>query len=100
MGAELLAGVLTFLVRLLDFYELLIFASALLTWVSPDPYNPIVRFVRQVTDPALKPFRSLLWPLTRKWGVDLSPLLLLLGLHLLSIILTRLAFQIQYGANL
>ena len=98
MGTELLAGLLQFIVRLLDFYEILIFASALLSWVNPDPYNPIVRFVRQVTDPALRPFRNLMWPLTRRWGVDLSPLLLLLALHMVSILLSHAAFRLQFGS--
>jgi YggT family protein len=54
----------------------IIIASALISWVSPDPHNPIVRFLRQVTEPVLRPIRQIL-P-TYQTGIDFSPLVVIL----------------------
>lgn len=72
------------LARLVDLacwaYFWIIIARALLSWVSPDPYNPIVRFLYRVTEPVLRPIRDRL-P-TFQLGLDLSPLVVLLALQL------------------
>ena len=47
---------------LLDIYSYIIIAAALISWVSPDPRNPIVQFLRQITEPVLGPVRRLLPP--------------------------------------
>ena len=60
----------------LNFFMLMVVARALITWVSPDPYNPIVQFLYRMTEPALRPIRRRL-PVT---GIDISPLILILGL--------------------
>lgn len=60
----------------LMFYMWIIIARAVLSWVSPDPYNPIIRFVHNVTEPVLYPIRRRL-PLGFG-GIDFSPLLVLL----------------------
>ncbi|MBW2036626.1 MAG: YggT family protein [Deltaproteobacteria bacterium] len=60
----------------LDFYMWIIIARAVLSWVSPDPYNPIVRFVHNVTEPVLYPVRRHL-PLGLT-GIDFSPVIVIL----------------------
>jgi YggT family protein len=62
---------------LLDVYSWVIIAAALISWVSPDPRNPVVMVLRQVTEPVLWPIRRLLPP-WRTGGLDLSPLIVLL----------------------
>ena len=62
----------------LTIYLWLIIARALLSWVNPDPYNPIVRFLYNVTEPVLGWVRSRV-PLVFG-GLDLSPLLVLLAI--------------------
>ena len=57
---------------------MIIIARALLSWVNPDPYNPIVRFLYNVTEPVLAWLRQRL-PLVYS-GLDLSPLLVLLAI--------------------
>ncbi|HSE94726.1 MAG TPA: YggT family protein, partial [Methylomirabilota bacterium] len=61
------------LAQLVDYllwaYLWIIIIRALLSWVSPDPWNPIVRFLNQVTEPVLRPIRQRL-PMT---GIDFSP---------------------------
>jgi len=58
---------------LLNIYMWLIIIRALLSWVNPDPYNPIVSFLYQVTEPVLYRIRRFL-PF-RGPGIDLSPIL-------------------------
>ncbi|HHY92846.1 MAG TPA: YggT family protein [Firmicutes bacterium] len=67
----------TVVARLFDLYNLLILIRLLLSWVNPDPYAGWVRFIYQVTEPFLEPFRRLLPPLGM---IDFSPLLALLVL--------------------
>jgi YggT family protein len=66
-----------FLGWLLDIYSWIIIAAALITWVSPDPRNPIVQFLRRITEPVLEPVRRLLPP-WKTGGLDLSPLIVLI----------------------
>lgn len=69
------------LVTLLDLYSLVIIIRALISWVSPDPYNPIVQILYRLTEPLLRPLRRLLPP-HRLGGLDLSPMLALLLVQL------------------
>jgi len=64
----------------LDVYSWVIIAAALITWVSPDPRNPIVTFLRRVTEPVLEPVRRLLPP-WRTGGLDLSPMIVLIAIQ-------------------
>lgn len=70
------------LVRLLEIainaYIWIIIARAILSWVNPDPSNPIVRFLYRVTEPALRPIRHRM-PMAA--GLDLSPIVLILALY-------------------
>ena len=75
---------------LLSIYSWVIIAAALISWVSPDPRNPIVMFLRQVTEPVLWPIRRLLPP-WKTGGLDLSPLLVLLAIQFVErVVLTAL----------
>ena len=58
-------------------YILIIIARALISWVSPDPFNPIVRFLYRATEPVLRPIRR---RMPTALGLDLSPLIVLLVL--------------------
>jgi YggT family protein len=68
--------------RVLDyvllFFLLVILARAVLSWVSPDPYNPIVRFIHSVTEPVLYHIRRII-PLAFG-GIDFSPIIVFLGI--------------------
>lgn len=67
--------------RILDLafniYIFIVIARALISWVSPDPYNPIVRFLHNATDPVLYRLRNLI-PFLRAGTFDFSPIVLLL----------------------
>ncbi len=58
------------------FFMIVVIARAVLSWVSPDPYNPIVRFVNNVTEPVLYQIRAKL-PVVFG-GIDLSPIIVFL----------------------
>ncbi len=57
-------------------YIWIIIGRAVISWVNADPYNPIVRFLIQVTEPALTKIRRYLPPMG---GLDLSPMVLILA---------------------
>lgn len=83
----------------LGIYWWIVVASAVLSWVNPDPYNPIVRFLRSATDPVYTRIRRVL-PLVFG-GVDFSPILLLLGIQFLQVFLvpTLRQMALQAGAR-
>jgi YggT family protein len=78
---HLIAALASILDLALNIYMWLIIARALLTWVNPDPYNPIVRFLYNVTEPVLGYLRRRV-PLVFG-GLDLSPLLVLAAIFFL-----------------
>ncbi len=63
---------------LLWLYMWVIIIRALLSWVNPDPWNPIVQFLTRITEPVLAPIRNRL-P-TWRMGLDLSPLVAILAI--------------------
>src|SRR5207245_8934220 len=65
---------------LLSIYFWIVLISALLSWVNPDPRNPIVRFLYGVTEPVLHQIRRRL-PFVVAGGLDLSPLVLMIGIQ-------------------
>ena len=56
----------------------IVIARAILSWVSPDPYNPIVRFIHNITEPVLHQIRKRV-PINFG-GIDFSPILVLLAI--------------------
>ncbi len=79
------------LARLLELvlwaYFWIVIARAVLSWVNPDPFNPIVRFLYRVTEPVLRPLRRRL-P-TVGMGLDLSPMLVILAIYFLQAFLVE-----------
>jgi YggT family protein len=73
---NLLVAVATVLDYVLVFYMFITIARAVLSWVSPDPYNPIVRFIHNVTEPVLYQIRKRL-PMMYG-GIDFSPIVVIL----------------------
>ena len=71
----------------IEFFWWLVIIRALLSWVSPDPLNPIVRFIENMTEPLLAPFRRLV-P-AYKLGIDLSPIFAALFLYFLKVFLVQ-----------
>ena len=61
----------------LDIYTWVIIAAAVISWVTPNPYNPAVGLLRRLTEPVLAPIRQLLPP-WKTFGLDFSPLIIIL----------------------
>ena len=63
-----------------NIYMWIIIIRALISWVNPDPYNPIVQILTKMTEPVLRPIRKLVPPY--KVGIDFSPLIAVADHHL------------------
>lgn len=74
-----------------DAYIIIVFARAVISWVNADPYNPIVRFLVQATDPLLSRIRRYV-PLLG--GIDISPMILILAILFLQNLLVPTLQQI------
>jgi YggT family protein len=75
---NLLKAIAVVLNYVLHFYMWIVIARAVLSWVNPDPYNPIVRFIHNVTEPVLYRIRTKL-PINFG-GIDFSPIIVILGI--------------------
>ncbi len=71
----------------------IIFIRAVVSWVNPDPFNPIVRFLERVTEPILAPIRSRMPPM----GVDLSPVIAFLIILFLQKFLVPTLYDIGFS---
>jgi YggT family protein len=73
-------------------YMWIIIIRALISWVNPDPWNPIVQFLYKVTEPVLRPIRRRL-PMT---GIDFSPIIVILVIMVLQRFLVRVLVEAAY----
>jgi len=71
----------------LTLYMWILIGRAVISWVNPDPYNPIVTFLYRVTEPVLAPVRR--WLPFRNLGIDLSPLIVILAIIFLQTFLVQ-----------
>lgn len=81
----------------LNIYMWVIIIRALLTWVNPDPYNPIVQFLNRATEPVLQKVRQ--WLPIRGMMIDFSPIIVILVIYFLQTFLVgslmRLSMELQ-----
>jgi len=84
----LLTAVLNLVLTIIFLYKWVIIISALISWVQPDPHNPIVQMLYRLTEPAYSAVRRIV-P-TVFGGMDLAPLILIFGLMFLEIFLGSL----------
>jgi YggT family protein len=73
---NIILGIAEVLYWILKAYMWVIIIRALISWVNPDPYNPIVQALTRLTEPVLRPIRKLVPPY--KVGLDFSPLIAVL----------------------
>lgn len=96
--ANFIGAIASILNTLLTIYMYVIIARAILSWVNPDPYNPIVRFLYRATEPVLDRVRRIL---PAMGSLDLSPLLVLLAIFFLQKFLVAslfdLATRLKFG---
>jgi YggT family protein len=77
----------------LTIYIWLIIGRALISWVNPDPHNPIVTFLYRVTEPVLAPIRR--WIPLRGMGIDISPIIVILVIYFLQMFLVKTMIQLS-----
>ena len=91
--ANLLEAVAAVLGVLLSAYMWIVIARAVISWVNPDPYNPIVRFLYSVTEPVLYRVRRLM-PIYAGGGIDFSPILVFVAIYFLQMFLVRSLYDL------
>lgn len=75
------------------FMMLLIIVRALISWVSPDPYNPIVQFLYRATDPLLNPIRRIMPAMP----IDVSPIIAYFLMHIVRLFLVQTLMDVAYS---
>ncbi|MBI5454316.1 MAG: YggT family protein [Deltaproteobacteria bacterium] len=98
--ANLISAIAQILDIALSVYLWIIIARALISWVNPDPYNPIVRFLYQITEPLLYRVRRVVPFLG---GLDLSPMIVILAIYFIKrfavVTLIELAIRMKAGGG-
>lgn len=92
VAGDLLLAVAKLVDYVLWAYMWIIIIRSLLSWVNPDPWNPVVRFLYQVTEPVLRPIRRRL-PTT---GIDFSPAIVILAIYFLQWFLVPVLVKTAY----
>ena len=81
---------------LLSLYLWIVIIRALMSWVNPDPNNPIVRFLYQVTEPVFALVRR--WfPWTAMGGIDFAPMIIMLGIFFLQSFVVQTLMRFAYN---
>ncbi len=88
---DLFTGIVKILHSLLDIYKWIIIIATLISWVNPDPYNPIVKFLYSVTEPVLRRVRKFIG--YRLGPIDISPIIVILVIIVFQSILVRLIIR-------
>ncbi len=83
-----LISILQFISLIINLYIWVVIIAALITWVQPNPYNPIVRFLWNVTEPVYRVIRRYI-P-TNFGGFDIAPIILILALQFLEILINNI----------
>lgn len=100
--ANLLLAVSKVISMVVGIYTFVVAGAVIISWISPDPYNPIVRFIRSVTDPLFERVRSLLPEVLKRQSIDFTPMIVIIILvffeTLVSGTLSDIGIKLKYGA--
>ena len=94
---NLLRAIAVIFSQVLRIYTWVIFIAILLSWVSPDLFNPVVRFLRSATEPVFGWVRRHL-PFAQVGMIDLSPIVVLILIQLIQMVLIQSLFD--YAARM
>lgn len=89
---NIILGIAKVLDVVLNIYMWVLIIRALLSWVNPDPYNPIVQILTKMTEPVLRPIRKLVPPY--RIGIDFSPFIAILVIIFLQYALLNTLYRI------
>jgi len=87
-------GVAKVLDMVLTIYIWIIVIRALISWVNPDPYNPIVQFLYRATEPVLRPVRR--WLPFRNIGIDFSPVVVIAAIIFIQTFVVQSLIQLAF----
>ncbi len=85
---DIIQGLGGIVLTLINVYIWVVIIAALLSFVNPDPYNPIVQFLYRVTEPAYRLVRRNIK--TDFGGLDLAPLVIIVALQIIIVVLSAL----------
>ncbi|WP_457743985.1 YggT family protein [Sulfurimonas sp.] len=89
---EITQGIGGIFISLINVYVWVIIITALLSFVNPDPYNPIVQFLYRITNPAYAFVRRYIR--TDISGIDFAPLIIIVALQVIIVVLNSLLFSL------
>ena len=95
MMSGILLGLGNIVHSLLTVYIWLVIIGALLSWVRPDPYNPIVQIIYRLTEPAYRAIRRMMPTVFN--GIDMAPIILIVGLNVIDVILVNVINGLVLG---
>jgi len=96
IAGNTLSAVATILDYVLWLYMWVIIARALISWVNPDPWNPIVQFLNRATEPVLGPIRRMIG---LRIGMDVSPIIAILVITFLQIAVVQSLKELAMRMN-
>lgn len=91
---NLLLGVAKVLDMVLTIYLWVVVISAVMSWFSPDPYNPLVRIIRSITEPAYRPIRRFLG--ARLGMIDFSPIIVIIAIIFIKTVFVTSLIEFAY----
>ncbi|QOY53294.1 YggT family protein [Candidatus Sulfurimonas baltica] len=89
---EIIQGLGSLVVGLINVYIWVVIITALLSFVNPDPYNPVVQLLHRITNPAYAFVRKIIK--TNFNGLDLAPLIIIVALQVIIVLLSSLLHAI------
>jgi YggT family protein len=91
---NLLLGVAQVLDMILTVYMWIVIISAIMSWFSPDPYNPLVKLIRGITEPAYKPIRRFMGG--RLGMIDFSPMIVIIAIIFIKTVFVTSLIEFAY----
>lgn len=93
--STLIEAIAQILNMVISIYIWVVIIAALITWVRPDPYNPIVQVLNRLTEPVYAFVRRFI-P-TVIGGIDLAPIIIILGLQFIQLFFVKIMMQLAHG---
>ena len=90
---EIIQGLGGILLSLINVYIWVLIVTALMSFINPDPYNPIVQFLHRITNPVYAFVRRYIK--TDFSGLDLAPLIIIIGLQIVIVVFSSLLYSIN-----
>lgn len=93
MLIDIVQGLGGILISLINVYIWILIATALMSFVNPDPYNPIVQFLTRITNPAYVFVRRYIR--TDFGGIDLAPLIIIIALQIVIVVFSSILYSLN-----